>query len=110
MTATTHKLFLAALAALVLAGCSSRMIGTREGAEEVVLADATKVAHCKTLGKTTVSVMSSVGPITRSAENVEDNLVQMARNDAVSRGGDTVVKGNSMTYGTRTFEIFKCKP
>ncbi len=40
---------------------------------------------------------------------MEDNLVQMARNEAVSKGGDTVVKGNSLEYGKRSFEIFKCK-
>ena len=59
--------------------------------------------------RTTLSVLSSLGPITRSAEAVEDNLLQMARNEAVDKGGDTVVKGASMEYGKRSYEIFKCK-
>lgn len=107
---STKKLFIPlALSALLLGGCSSTMIGERLGADQVVLADATQVSKCKSLGRTTLSVLSSLGPITRSAEAVEDNLLQMARNEAVDKGGDTVVKGTSMEYGKRSYEIFKCK-
>ena len=98
-----------AMAALLLGGCSSTLIGERIGADQVVLADATQVSKCKSLGRTTLSVLSSLGPITRSAEAVEDNLLQMARNEAVDKGGDTVVRGASMEYGKRSYEIFKCK-
>lgn len=107
---STKKLSMSlALSALLLGGCSSTMIGERLGADQVVLADATQVSKCKSLGRTTLSVLSSLGPITRSAEAVEDNLLQMARNEAVDKGGDTVVKGASMEYGKRSYEIFKCK-
>lgn len=94
---------------LALGGCASRLIGERLGADQVVVAAPTQVVACKSLGKTTVSVLSALGPITRSAEAVEENLAQMARNEAIDRGGDTVVKGNSMKYGERSFEIFRCK-
>lgn len=107
---STKKLFMPlALSVLLLGGCSSTMIGERLGADQVVLADATQVSKCKSLGRTTLSVLSSLGPITRSAEAVEDNLLQMARNEAVDKGGDTVVKGASMEYGKRSYEIFRCK-
>ncbi|MEK9802722.1 MAG: DUF4156 domain-containing protein [Curvibacter sp.] len=106
---TKTTLFSLAAVALLLGGCSSTMIGERLGADQVVLADATQVGKCKSLGRTTLSVLSSLGPITRSAEAVEDNLLQMARNEAVDKGGDTVVKGASMEYGKRSYEIFKCK-
>ena len=95
--------------ALALGGCASKLIGERVGADQVVVAEPSQVASCKSLGKSTVSVLSALGPITRSAEAVEENLAQMARNEAVDKGGDTVVKGSSMKYGERTFEIFKCK-
>ena len=98
-----------AMAALLLGGCSSTLIGERLGADKIVVAEATQVSQCKSLGRTTVSVLATLGPIARSNEAVEDNLVQMARNEAVSKGGDTVVKGNSLEYGKRSFEIFKCK-
>ncbi len=92
-----------------LSGCASSMIGERIGADQVVLAKESEVAKCKSLGRSTLSVLSSLGPITRSAEAVEDNLLQMARNEAIDKGGDTVVKGNSLEYGKRSYEVFKCK-
>jgi hypothetical protein len=94
----------------LLAGCASRMIGERIGSDQIVLADAAGVANCQSKGKVNVSVMSEVAFYTRSAESVEANLLQMARNAAVDNGGDTVVKGASMEYGKRSFEVFKCKP
>lgn len=102
---------LAVLSLLVvgITGCASSMIGERVGAELVVLAKDSEVAQCKSLGRTTLSVLSSLGPITRSPEAVEDNLLQMARNEAIDKGGDTVVKGVSMEYGKRSYETFKCK-
>ncbi len=102
---------LAALGLLAagLSGCASKLIGERIGADQVVLAKESEVAKCKSLGRSTLSVLSSVGPLTRSAEAVEDNLLQMARNEAIDKGGDTVVKGNSLEYGKRSYEVFKCK-
>ena len=98
-----------AAAALLLSACSSTLIGERLGADQIVVAEATQVGQCKSLGRTTVSVLATLGPITRGNETVEENLVQMARNEAVSKGGDTVVKGNSLEYGKRSFELFRCK-
>jgi hypothetical protein len=97
------------LLAVGLSGCASSMIGERVGADQVVLAKDSEVTKCKSLGRSTLSVLSSLGPITRSAEAVEENLLQMARNEAIDKGGDTVVKGNSLEYGKRSYEVFKCK-
>jgi Domain of unknown function (DUF4156) len=97
------------LLSATLSGCASRLIGERIGADQVVLATESEVGECKSLGRSTLSVMSSVGFVTRSAEAVEGNLLQMARNEAIDQGGDTVVKGNSLEHGKRSFEFFKCK-
>jgi hypothetical protein len=95
---------------LVLGGCASRMIGERIGSDQIALAESAQVAKCQSKGKVNVSVMSEVAFYTRSAESVEANLLQMARNAAIDNGGDTVVKGTSLEYGKRTFEVYKCKP
>jgi hypothetical protein len=93
-----------------LGGCASSLIGVREGAERVSLANANQVAACQSKGKTIVSVLTVVGFINRSEEDVEANLYQLARNDAVEAGADTLVKGESTAFGKRTFEMFKCRP
>ena len=40
----------------------------------------------------------------------EANLSQVARNEAVDAGADTVVKGDSPEFGKRTFKLYKCQP
>jgi Domain of unknown function (DUF4156) len=76
----------------------------------VSLADASQVGSCKSMGKTIVSVLAKVGFIDRAPEAVEDNLYQLARNNAVDAGADTLVKGESNKFGQRTFEMYKCRP
>ena len=100
-----------ALAALLagLGGCASKMIDVRAGSEQVALADASQVGSCQSKGKVTVNVLAEVWFVTRGPESVEANLLQLARNAAVDAGGDTVVKGSSMEYGKRTFELYKCR-
>ena len=92
-----------------LSGCASSMIDVRKGSDRVSLADEKQVGSCQSKGKITVGVLAKVGFITRSAEDVEANLYQLAINDAVDAGADTVVKGESPEFGKRTFEIYKCR-
>ena len=93
-----------------LSGCASSMIEVRKGSERVSLADANQVGACQSKGKTTVSVLAKVGFIVRDNEDVEANLYQLARNDAVDAGADTLVKGESPAFGSRTYAIYKCRP
>jgi hypothetical protein len=106
---TTFIVF--ALATLIagLAGCASKMVDVRPGSEQVALTEASQIGSCQSKGKVTVSVLSEVWFVTRGPESVEANLLQLARNAAVDAGGDTVVKGSSMEYGKRTFELYKCR-
>lgn len=93
-----------------MSGCASSLIGVREGADRVSLANATQVTTCQSKGKTIVSVLTVIGFINRSEEDIEANLYQLARNNAVDDGADTLVKGESQVLGKRTFEMFKCRP
>lgn len=94
-----------------ISGCASSMIEVREGSDRISLADAGQVGSCQTKGKVTVSVLAKVGIfMTRSEADVEANLLQLARNNAVDAGADTLVKGDSQELGKRTFEMFKCRP
>jgi len=100
---------LSATALIHLSGCASRMIGVKPGASDVSLQDASAVSGCKPLGKTTVNVITQFGIYTRSVEDVEANLLQMARNSALDSNADTVVKEEMPEYGRRTFALYKCK-
>ena len=107
-------LVIAAIVPLIagLNGCASSFIGVREGADRVSLADANQVGGCQSKGGITISVFAKAGitGITRSEKDVEANMYQMARNNAVDVGADTVVKGESPEFGKRTFAMYKCRP
>ncbi|MGZ3236136.1 MAG: DUF4156 domain-containing protein [Burkholderiaceae bacterium] len=94
--------------AIALNGCSSALIDKRVGADLVTVADANQVANCQFKSKVTINVLSKVGFINRSSDNVEANLLQMARNAAIDAHGDTIVKGERADSGTQTFSIYKC--
>jgi hypothetical protein len=95
---------------LGLGACASHLIDVRHGSERVSLADANQVANCEPKGNITGSVLTEIGLFTRSVEAVEANLLQLALNGAVDKGGDTVVKKDTSKYGERTFDIYKCRP
>lgn len=104
-------LFAAAMSSLFagLGGCASELIDVRAGSDHVSLTDANQVAGCQSKGKITVSVLAKVGFVSRSAVDVEGNLLQLARNAAVDAGGDSVVKEDSPEFGKQTFAIYKCR-
>ena len=90
-----------------LAGCANNIfIGVREGADRVSLAEASQVGSCQSKGGITISVFAKG----RIEEDVEANMYQMARNNAVDEGADTIVKGESPEFGKRTFKLYKCRP
>jgi hypothetical protein len=93
-----------------LSGCASSLIGEHKGSDRVSLADANQVGGCQSKGTTNISVLAKVGFISRSDEDVEANLYQLARNDAADAGADTIVKGESQEFGKRTFKMYKCRP
>jgi len=93
-----------------LGGCTSMMIGVRDGSDRVSLADANQVGGFQSKGETIVSVVAKVGFIKRLPEAVEADLYQLARNNAVDAGADTLVKGESKAFGQRTFGMYKCRP
>lgn len=93
-----------------LGGCTSMMIGQRAGSDRVSLADANQVAGCQSKGETIVSVVAGVGFINRRADAVEADLYQLARNNAVDAGADTLVKGEAPVFGKRAYQMYKCRP
>ena len=109
----TKRIFIITAAVSLIAGitgCASNLIGVKEGADRVSLADASQITACQPKGKTIVTVLAKIGIIPRNEQDVEDNLYQLAKNNAVEAGADTLVKGESKGPGKRLFEMYKCRP
>lgn len=107
-----RTLLIVAIAAVAtgFSGCSSIFIDNRPGSDRVSLADANQVGNCQPKGETVVSVITTIAFFNRPEAAVEDNLYQLARNDAVDSGADTLVKGASNEFGKRAFRMYKCRP
>ena len=67
------------------------------------------VRNCEKLRNVNVKVKASVGPIDRNADKVATELANLARNEAASFGGDTVVPTSEIENGSQTFAVYKCK-
>lgn len=67
-----------------------------------------RVSQCHLLSKTQVSVADKVGFINRMQSDVESDLQNLAMNQAVKQGGDTVSPLGEVKDGNQIFGIYKC--
>lgn len=95
---------------LILSACASQFIKPVTGSEKVVLSSASQVTGCASLGKVGVNVLAKVGLYTRDMQAVDENLLQLGRNEAANLGGDTLVKDHMPEYGKQVFVVYKCRP
>lgn len=92
----------------VLAGCTWVSPNPQVKAQGIMVLPQDRVAHCRLISKTQVSVASHVGFINRSQSDVEKDLQNLAMNQAVAQGGDTVSATGPADNGNQTFGIYKC--
>ena len=77
-------------------------------ASHVAVANAVNVRGCENVREVTVSVTSKVGFIKRNENKVATELTNLARNEAVNFGGDTIVPSSGIANGRQSFEVYKC--
>jgi len=97
------------LAAIALASlCSCTWVKPTPLGSTVAVTQASNVRSCQNLREVTVSVTSKVGFYKRDADTVATELTTLARNEAVSDGGDTIVPSSSIENGKQSFNVYKC--
>lgn len=94
------------MALAVLTGCTWVQL-TAEG-EGVRLAVASEVTACQRVGTTTATTRSRVAIADRGSAKVQDELVTLARNEAGSMGGNTIVADGTITEGRQRFIVYRC--
>jgi hypothetical protein len=77
-------------------------------AENVVVVEARHVTQCERLGVTSASVRDRVGFIDRSESRVAEELATLAKNSAVTMGGDTLVANSGIVDGSQEFIVYRC--
>jgi hypothetical protein len=93
-------------AALIAGGCTwVKLTGPAEG---VHVGTGSEVARCKRLGATHAKTSAKI-VFSRSAKKIDLELETLARNEAATMGGDTIVaQGPTSSEGRRSFDVYRC--
>jgi hypothetical protein len=87
-------------------GCSWVQL-TAEG-ERVRLATVSEVGSCSRVGNTTSTTRSRLSVVDRGSEKVQDELITLARNEAGTLGGNTIVPDGTIEEGRQRFVVYRC--
>jgi hypothetical protein len=83
-------------------------VKTDSAAENIVLANENRIQNCKRLGTASARVKASVIGINRKSEKVASELLALARNEAASMGGNTLVASSGIQDGKQGFVVYQC--
>lgn len=99
--------FFAIFAVLALTACT--WVEHTNIGKEVTLVKAFHVAHCKKLGQARTVVKDNIGFFDRDAEQVREELVILAQNEAAVMNGDTIVALEQVKEGSLSFDVYRCQ-
>lgn len=91
---------------LFLSACS--WVQPLPGAYKVALMELSDVKDCSRLGTTTTSALNKVGLYERENAAIKEDLVLLAKNEAVNMRGDTIVALSGVHNGRMEFAIYRC--
>ena len=96
------------LSLITLMGTACTWVQLSVDAEDVELVKAAEVSECKKIGNTTSNVMSKFGFFDRDEEKVGEELLNLARNESIKMGGNTLVADSAITEGSQRFAVYNC--
>ncbi len=79
-----------------------------EDGKNVALVKASDVSDCLKLGSTNAGVTYKIGILTRDEDDVNEELIIVAKNSAAKRGADSIVAKGPAIEGKMSFDIYKC--
>jgi acetylglutamate synthase len=91
----------------LLQACS--FVSPNANSQYVALVKPNAVGNCKNMGETTVKTLSKVVIVPRSGDKQFNELLTLAKNQAVVMEGDTVVAKGAAVNGEQTFGVYRCK-
>ncbi len=101
------RIVLMALFLLGVAGCTWVKL-SEEGAT-VAVASSGEIESCKRVGKITAISRAKVAGVERNDKKLNTELETIARNEAVSMGGNTVSPLGPVDGNEREFGVYTCE-
>ena len=102
------KIVVVVCVGFILSSCTWVRV-TSQGESVRLVQSAKAVEPCKKIGKVNTKVVSEV-VFNRDAEKVAGELADLARNEAATLGGDTIVPTSEIIDGRRGFDVYQCFP
>lgn len=78
------------------------------GTEYVRLLPLAQAAQCQKIGRARTQVMEKVAFVERDQQKVADELLQLAKNEAVRAGGNALTLDGDIHFGSRQFIVYRC--
>ncbi len=94
-------------AVLSMAACT--WVKPVDGVEAVALVKPEVAQKCQKMSKVSAQVKHKVGFVNRGSKKVAEELLTLARNDAVEEGADTIVALGEPVEGKQSFQLYKCR-
>lgn len=91
----------------VLTGCA--WVKPLPSSEKVALVKPALASDCQFLGHVNVSVKAKVVGLIRKREKVADELIVLAKNEALSLEADTLVAEVADNQGRQRFKAYRCQ-
>ena len=91
---------------ILISGCA-KYVDIKDGSDTILLVKA-EPTDCISKGTVDVSVLAEFAYVERSKEDINRDLLQLAKNSAVSVKANTIFKSKSPEPGKATFSMFRC--
>jgi hypothetical protein len=104
----TSKAMIASMTLVLLTACGNSWVQLTPEGERVTLATPSQVTNCGRVGVANVNAIDNIGFVQRSARQLQEELVSLARNEAGMMGGNRVVPESTINEGRQSFGVFHC--
>ena len=91
---------------LTSTGCT--WVKLTDAGADVQQATAAEVTNCRLVGNVSATTQDRV-LLERGRGKVAEELIVLARNEAASLGGDTIVPAGPMRDGHQDFNVYRCR-
>lgn len=102
-----RKLIVISIFTTILTACGTWVQVTSAG-QGVRVATPNEVSACTRLGSSTTNALDSIGFIDRSAAKLQEELINLARNEAGDMGGNRIVVESPISEGKQSFGVYRC--
>ncbi len=94
------------VAILTLSACT--WVNENTDGRDVNVSTPQRIGSCQKSGDISVSVAAKIGFINRSSKKIQEELLVLARNEAIKLRADTIVAVNPPLKGTQKYIAYDC--